>query len=107
MGGLHEFIEVKEGIEPETESNTIASISHPSFFSNYKIIFGLTGTIGNNIEREEILNIYHLDSFDVPPNFASQRKIYPTILFDNKETKEDNIINEIRNTISKGRLVLV
>ena len=107
MGGLHEFIEVKEGIEPETESNTIASISHPSFFSNYKIIFGLTGTIGNNIEREEILNIYHLDSFDVPPNFASQRKIYPTILFDNKETKEDNIINEIRNTISKGRPVLV
>ena len=107
MGGLHEFVEVKEGLEPETESNTIASISHPSFFSNYKIIFGLTGTIGSEIEREEILNIYKLDSFDVPTNFSSQRKIYETLLFDNKSLKEENIINQIRNIISKGRPVLV
>ena len=107
MGGLHEFIEVKEGLEPETESNTIASISHPSFFSNYNIIFGLTETIGSDIEREEILNIYHLDSFDAPPNFSSKRKIYPTILFENKYIKEENIISQIRNIISKGRPVLV
>lgn len=107
MGGLHEFVEVKEGIEPETESNTIASISHPSFFSNYKTIFGLTGTIGNEIEREEILNIYSLDSFNVPPNFSCQRKIYETTLYDNKSLKEENIINEIRKIISKGRPVLV
>ena len=107
MGGLHEFLEVKEGLEPETESNTIASISHPSFFRNYKTIFGLTGTIGSEIEREEILNIYNLDSFNVPPNFSSQRKIYETLLFSNKSLKEENIINQIRNIISKGRPVLV
>ena len=89
IGGLHEFLEVKEGIKPETESNTIASISHPSFFSNYNIIFGLTGTIGSDIEREEILNIYQLDSLDVPPNFSSRRKIYQAILFDNKYLKEE------------------
>ena len=107
MGGLHEFIEVKEGLEPETESNTIASISHPSFFNNYKIIFGLTGTIGSDIERKEILNIYKLDSFDVPPNFESKRKVYPTQLYENKEIKEENIIIEIRKKITEGRPVLI
>ena len=107
IGGLHEFVEVKEGLEPENESNTIASISHPSFFKNYKTIFGLTGTIGSEIEREEILNIYNLDSFDVPPNFASKRKIYETLLFENKKLKEENMIYQIRNFISKGRPVLV
>ena len=40
--GIHELIEVKEGIEPETESNVIGSISHPTYFENYKILFGLT-----------------------------------------------------------------
>ena len=106
-GGLHEFVEVKEGLEPENESNTIASISHPSFFSNYKTIFGLTGTIGSEIEREEILNIYNLDSFDAPPNFSSQRQIYEAVLFNNKDLKEENMINQIRNIISKGRPVLI
>ena len=105
--GLHEFVEVKEGLEPETENNTIASISHPSFFKHYNIIFGLTGTIGSDIERNEILNIYELDSFDVPPNFSSQRKILPTILFDDKESKEENIITQIRKIISKNRPILI
>ena len=105
--GLHEFIEVKEGLEPETESNTIASISHPSFFNNYNIIFGLTGTMGSDIERTEILNIYKLDSFNAPTNFTSQRKEYPPILFKNKDKKEEYIINEIIKHISKGRPVLI
>lgn len=100
-------MEVKEGLEPESESNTIASISHPSFFQNYETIFGLTGTIGNEIEREEILNIYKLDSFDAPPNFSSKRKIYEPILFENKNIKEENIINQVRKMISQGRPVLV
>ena len=107
MGGLHEFVEVKEGLEPENESNTIASISHPSFFSNYKTIFGLTGTIGSEIEREEILYIYNLDSFDAPPNFSLKRQIYETLLFNNKDLKEETMINQIRNIISKGRPVLI
>ena len=105
--GLHEFIEVKEGLEPETENNTIASISHPSFFNNYNIIFGLTGTIGSDIERKEILDIYKLDSFNAPTNFASQRKTDPTKLFENKELKEEYIIKEIVKHISKGRPVLI
>ena len=107
QGGLHEFIEVKERLEPETESNTIASISHPSFFRKYKTIFGLTGTIGSNIEREEILDLYGLDSFDIPPNFASQRIIYPPILLENKFEKEEKIINEILKIRRKGRPILV
>ena len=105
--GLHEFIEVKEGLEPETESNTIASISHPSFFNNYDIIFGLTGTMGSDIERSEILNIYKLDSFNAPTNFSSQRKAYPTTLFESKDKKEEYIISEILKHISKGRPVLI
>ena len=107
QGGLHEFIEVKEGLEPQMESNTIASISHPSFFNKYKTIFGLTGTIGSTIEREEILNLYQLDSFNIPPNFSSKRIIHPTDLCYNKYEKEEKIIEEIRKIRKKRRPILV
>jgi len=66
--GIHEFVEVKEGIEPETESNVIGSISHPTYFENYKILFGLTGTIGDEIERKEIELIYNVKCYDIPTN---------------------------------------
>ena len=67
--GIHEFIEVKEGIEPETENNIIGSISHPTYFENYKILFGLTGTIGEDTERNEINEIYKMKCYDIPRNF--------------------------------------
>lgn len=47
-------MEVKEGLPVKKESNSIASISHPSFFTNYKKIYGITGTVGEKIERDEI-----------------------------------------------------
>ena len=105
--GLHEFVEVKEGIIPKTENNTIASISHPSFFKNYETIFGLTGTMGSTIERNEILEIYHLDSFDAPPNFSSKRTILPTLYFENKNLKEQKILENTEILVSKGIPVLI
>lgn len=67
--GIHEFIEVKEKIEPETERNVNGSISHPTYFQNYKILFGLTGPIGETIERKEINEVYKMRCFDIPRNF--------------------------------------
>jgi preprotein translocase subunit SecA len=72
--GVHELLEVKNGVQPKNESTTLASVSHPSFFEYYKNIYGLTGTLGELQEREEITKIYKIDTFDVPPHFPSQRK---------------------------------
>ena len=105
--GIHEFVEIKENLIPESESTTIASIAHPSFYDNYNIIFGLTGTIGEEKERNEIKNIYHIDSFDVPTNFKIQRKIYDKILVNTKEEKYNLIIKEIKKYIQQNRSILI
>lgn len=73
-GGLHEFVEVKENLQVQPQSLTIASVSHPSFFGRYQEIYGLTGTMGEEVERNEIRSIYKVDTFDVPPNRVSLRK---------------------------------
>lgn len=43
----------------------------------------------SNIEREEILFLYGLNLYDIPPSFASQRIIYSRALLENKYKKEE------------------
>ena len=71
--GIHEFLEVKHGLKPETESLTIASITHPAFFKQYPHIFGLTGTVGAAQEQNELKNIYDVDIYHTPSHFSSQK----------------------------------
>ena len=105
--GIHEFIEVKEGLIPENESNIIGSVSHPTYFENYKTIFGLTGTIGENIERNEIMSIYKIDSYYIPRNFKEQIKQLPTEICENKETKFKKIKEIIFKHPSQPILIIL
>ena len=106
-GGLHEFVELKEGIELHKQNYTVASISHPSFFELYDEIFGLTGTLGEVAERNEIMQIYKVDTFDVPPNRKCLRKRDKTLIVSTVERKESIIIDTIKNMKKIGRPILV
>ena len=92
--GLHEMVEVKEGIKVKPENGTIASISHPSFFDDYVTIFGITGTVGEQAEREEIQMVYRLDSFDVPPHRPCQRKLDVLKIFQPAHSKRPLKVQE-------------
>jgi len=98
--GLHEFIEVKHGIQPDTESNTAASLSHPSLFVGYKTLFGLTGTMGGNVIRAEVREIYDADSFDVPPHVPNKRVNLGFRVF-NKKTEQFQAIYDALLTKTK------
>lgn len=105
--GLHEFVETKEGIEPQSESLTSASMSHPAFFNSYKEIYGLSGTVGEEIERKEIETVYNLDTFDVPPHARSQRYSLPPQILDSEEQHFVSILEDIQNHILEKRPILV
>ena len=95
--GIHEFVEVKENLIPENESNIIGSISHPTYFENYDFIFGLTGTIGETIEKNEIMTIYKMDSYYIPRNFGDKTIKLESEIFENQELKYKRIISLIQN----------
>ena len=105
--GLHEFVELKEGIPIQGQGYTITSISHPSFFNQYEEIFGLTGTLGEESERNEILKIYHLDSFDVPPNKKCFRRRDKTLIVSTEQEKNALIIEKIKQIKAKNRSILI
>jgi hypothetical protein len=73
-GGLHEFVEVNEGLEPEQESFTVASMGHPAFFAQYERIMCLTGTAGEQVERDGLARMYGIPCFDMCPNKPCLRR---------------------------------
>lgn len=104
--GLHEFVEVKHNLHPKDQSLTAASISHPSFFRHYTMIYGLTGTIGTMQERSEVQKIYNVDTIDIPPHLPSKRQRLPLAVVDNA-IHMDKIADEVVKYCKLKRPVLI
>jgi len=105
---IHEFVEVKEGLIPEEESSIIGSISHPTYFQNYKTIFGLTGTVGEEIEKNEISKIYNIELYHLPRNFKERLVIEKPEILRSKKQKCQRIVEIIkRNTMKQPMLVIL
>lgn len=104
---VHQFVEAKHGLSLEDENLTAASLSHPEFFNQYQYIFGLTGTMGEEAERQEVLDAFGVGSFDVPPHLKNQRIQLPTLFFESKAQYLEGIKNEVEDMLSNGRSVLI
>ena len=106
-GGVHEFLEMKHGITPEAEKLTLATISNPAFYSMYSCLQGVTGTLGGLAERDEIRQLFGLDSFDVPPHGPSLRQMLPTQITDSHYLHTMAIREEVKRFHELGRPVLI
>lgn len=105
--GIYQFLQAKHGLPIKPESLTGASISHPTYFNLFKKVFGLTGTVGEAIEREEVQQIYGIKSFDVPPHFPSQRKTLPPRILKDMAAQSTAIYERILEMQAAGRPTLV
>jgi preprotein translocase subunit SecA len=97
---------VKEGVPVRNQNTTIASICHPTFFDRYSLLFGLTGTVGEEAEREEIRRVYRVDSFDVPPNLPCKRIREPTRIFETIVERNEAILVSLNAHRNQRRPVL-
>lgn len=105
--GIHEFVEVKHNFQPARESDTVAALSHPEFFGLYKNVYGLTGTMGEDIERREIAEVYKVISFDTPPHKPCIRKEELSQLTISAQEHAEAIIQEIKKQQNMMRPILV
>ncbi len=105
--GAHQFLQLKHKLPFTPESFTAASIAHPTFFKLYKQILGLTGTMGEKVERKEIQAIYKVGSFDVPPHLPSLRTRLPSKLTNAMDDHHSEILSTIIAMKKLGRPSLV
>lgn len=103
--GLHQAIEAKEGVEIQSESQTLASTTFQNYFRLYDKLAGMTGTA--DTEAFEFKQIYNLDVVVIPPNVPMKRIDMNDLVFLSMEEKFEAIVRDIKEFSSKGAPVLV
>ena len=103
--GLHQAIEIKEGVPIKQETQTLASITYQNFFRLYTKLAGMTGTA--DTEAFEFQDIYGLETVVIPTNRPIQRQDYTDLIYLNQKGKYDAIAEDVRACQEKGQPVLL
>lgn len=101
--GLHQFLQLKHGCKISLQSLKAVFISNVSYFRCYRTLYGLTGTLGSQSERDLLSQIYGAEFVTVPtaepkkfveemPILCSTKNDWITTILEQAEikTKEDN-----------------
>jgi preprotein translocase subunit SecA len=103
--GLHSAIEAKEGVALKKQGQVLGSITLQNLVALYPQVCGMTGTAAT--QAREFREIYGLDVEVIPTNRPVIRQDHADELFTNKQEKEEAVMDEIFQTHSTGRPVLV
>ena len=103
--GLHQAIEAKENVKIADESKTLATITFQNYFRMYGKLSGMTGTAMT--EENEFREIYNLDVVEIPTNKPLIRIDHTDIIYKNEASKFRAVIDDIKESHSKGQPVLV
>ena len=111
--GLHQFLEIKEGLSLTEENINSCYMSNLTFFKKYitnkeNNIYGLTGTLGTNKSKNALQILYNLNLLIIPP--FKERKLInlPPKITNNLKVYNDLLINEIiEMSINQQRAVLI
>lgn len=103
--GLHQAVEAKEGVEIQSENQTLASITFQNYFRLYGKLAGMTGTA--DTEAYELQQIYGLEVVVIPTNRGNSRKDMPDYIYLTQEEKFDAIIEDIKDCVERKQPALV
>jgi preprotein translocase subunit SecA len=103
--GLHQAVEVKEGLEPKQETQTLATITFQNYFRMFDKLAGMTGTALT--EAGEFHKIYELDVISVPTNRPLTRDDKIDTVYRTLPEKWTAICEEIERVHDSGQPVLV
>ncbi|MDP1691209.1 MAG: preprotein translocase subunit SecA [Burkholderiaceae bacterium] len=103
--GLHQAVEAKEGVQIQSENQTLASITFQNYFRMYAKLAGMTGTA--DTEAYEFQEIYGLETVVIPPNKPTIRKDDLDLVYKTAKEKYDAVIEDIRDCHKRGQPTLV
>ncbi|HMX10020.1 MAG TPA: preprotein translocase subunit SecA [Burkholderiaceae bacterium] len=103
--GLHQAVEAKEGVQIQSENQTLASITFQNYFRMYGKLAGMTGTA--DTEAYEFQEIYGLETVVIPPNRPTIRKDELDLVYKTDREKYDAVTADIRECHGRGQPVLV
>ena len=103
--GLHQAIEAREGVEIQSENQTVASVTFQNYFRLYEKLSGMTGTAMT--EAGEFSEIYRLEVTAIPTNVEVQRIDHDDEVYRTSEERDNAVIDLIADCRERGQPVLV
>jgi preprotein translocase subunit SecA len=105
-GGLHQMIEMKEGLAQTGQRRTIARITYQRFFRRYRHLAGMTGTASE--VAGELYAQFSLKTQRIPTNRPLLRRHLGTRVFASEMEKWRAVTQRVREVAQgEGRPVLV
>lgn len=105
--GLHQFIGLKHNLDIEPENGTSGQMTHHQFFNLYEELYGLTGTLGDEIDLKELVELYNISYYFSPTYHKSQRKCDGHLLLNGRAARNEAIVKDVMEKTSNGRPVLI
>jgi preprotein translocase subunit SecA len=103
--GLHQSVEVKEGVAVTADKETLTQQSFQRFFRQYPHLGGMTGT--GREAASELWNTYGLAVVPIPTHRPCRREQLPTRFFATLEQKYEAVISRVCALNDHGVPVLV
>lgn len=103
--GLHQMIEVKEGLPLSDRRDTVARITYQRFFRRYLWAAGMTGTATE--VAAEMRVVYGLDVLRIPPNRPVVRSFLGHRVFLDSERRWASVVERAAEMRAAGRALLI
>jgi preprotein translocase subunit SecA len=105
--GLHQAIEIKEGLEPTPPSRVLARMSIARFFCGYRQLGGIGVGVAAPALRREARRVFGRLALRLPAAHASQRQTRPVAVFADQAAKRDALVADLLDLHDRGDACLV
>jgi preprotein translocase subunit SecA len=103
--GLHQMIEVKEGLDLSKRRDTISRITYQRFFRRYLCLAGMSGTATE--VAPEMRSVYALDVLRIAPNRPVIRRDLGQRVFLDSDRRWAAVVERAAEMRAQGRAVLI
>ncbi|WP_404295132.1 hypothetical protein [Halomonas sp.] len=104
-GGLHQMIELKEGVALTAPLETHASMTYQRFFRRYVMLSGMSGTVRE--VASELWNVYELEVQSVPTHMPVRRRELSDRIYSSETAKWTAIQDHVAELHARGVPVLI
>ena len=103
--GLHQMIEIKEGLAPSARRDTLSRLTYQRFFRRYLRLCGMSGTLME--VAPELRSVYALDVVRVPTHRPVLRHNLGARVYLRAADRWQAVADQARQMAQQGRAVLI
>ena len=103
--GLHQLVEIKEGVSPTVRNETVCQITYQRFFPRYAHLSGMSGTVRGC--AFELATTYGLSVVVVPPRVPRCCLQHKPVVFANSDELWIAVLASARAAQNRGQPVLI